>query len=81
MTRALADQIEGDESRHAAYREEICDFIASNKDDFAPFISDDDNKSGSFDQYLASMRRGGTFGGNMELVAFARLRQVSINGM
>ena len=37
---AVADQLDGDQARHAYYREQICDFMRTHQEDFRPFIVD-----------------------------------------
>jgi len=34
--------LEGNEKLHKKYRNEACDFILENKDQYAPFIEDDE---------------------------------------
>ncbi|KAJ1976536.1 2-oxoglutarate dehydrogenase E1 component [Dimargaris verticillata] len=74
MFRALSDQHSGDPCNHAKYRQAVCQYMAAHPDDFTPFMEYGE----PFDRYLARMRQSGTFGGNLELVAFARHYQVDI---
>jgi OTU domain-containing protein 3 len=55
LFRALSDQYYGSPSKHLELRAEICDFIAENKDEYAPFI---ENEKG-IDHHLANMRQTG----------------------
>lgn len=71
---ALSDQHHGTDTHHTAIRKQICDYLELNRDTYQYFVEDDR----SFDAHLASMRKGGTYGGNMELVAYARLKGVDI---
>ncbi|KAI8924579.1 hypothetical protein BC831DRAFT_389482, partial [Entophlyctis helioformis] len=73
LFRALSDQIHGSPARHGQVRSAVCDQIAANADLYAPFIDD-----GSLASHVASMRRDGTYGGNMEVVAAARMARVDI---
>lgn len=38
----MADQLEGDPSVHFTYRTKICDFIEQNREDYEPFVEDDE---------------------------------------
>jgi hypothetical protein len=40
--RAMADQLEGDPSLHFTYRSNICDYISESREDFEPFVEDDE---------------------------------------
>ncbi|KAJ1918930.1 2-oxoglutarate dehydrogenase E1 component [Mycoemilia scoparia] len=74
MFRALADQIDGTPETHGRIRGFICDYMERNPQDFAPFIEDDV----PWGRYMVSMRTLGTYGGNLELVAFARCFSVDV---
>lgn len=63
--RALADQLEGDEDKHEAYRKMVVHYIMKNRENFEPFIEDDV----PFDEYCHSMGKDGTWAGHMELQA------------
>ncbi|XP_024977814.1 OTU domain-containing protein 3 isoform X2 [Cynara cardunculus var. scolymus] len=63
--RALADQLEGDEDKHEAYRKMVVHYIMKNRENFEPFIEDDV----PFDEYCQSMGKDGTWAGHMELQA------------
>jgi OTU domain-containing protein 3 len=79
LFRALSDQLYGDMGIcHDHVRSDICDFMADNQDDFKVFlVFDDEGDEGEdakdFDSYISSMRQDGDWGGNLELVAAARL--------
>lgn len=45
-TRAIADQLEGSPAKHGTYRKKICDFISQNREDYEPFIEDDETFDG-----------------------------------
>jgi len=68
LFRSFADQMDGDQHRHGYYREQICDFMRTNREDFEPFIVDQ-----SFDAFIRSLSKDGTYGGNECIVAFSRL--------
>ncbi|RUS16327.1 hypothetical protein BC937DRAFT_91347 [Endogone sp. FLAS-F59071] len=74
LFRALSDQHHGTDTHHTAIRKQVCDYLETNRDTYQYFVEDD----GSFEAHLESMRKGGTYGGNMELVAYARLKGVDI---
>lgn len=59
LFRSIADQLDGNEKLHMKYRQEAVKFIESHKEDFAPFIEDDE----TIDQYLADLSRDGAWGG------------------
>eukprot|EP01127_Copromyxa_protea_P015192 TRINITY_DN4332_c0_g1_i1.p1 TRINITY_DN4332_c0_g1~~TRINITY_DN4332_c0_g1_i1.p1 ORF type:complete len:121 (-),score=16.31 TRINITY_DN4332_c0_g1_i1:60-422(-) len=43
LFRAMADQMTGDPSLHSSYRSGVCDFLAKNRQDYEPFIEDDES--------------------------------------
>ncbi|KAF9940810.1 hypothetical protein BGZ65_006029 [Modicella reniformis] len=73
LFRACADQYYGNERDHVALRAEICQYIDDHNDHFMAFL---DNET--VEAHLAKMRKNATYGGNIELVAFARLKRVDI---
>jgi len=74
LFRAMADQMTGDPNNHSTYRKQICDYIFHNREDFEPFIEDDE----PFEAYLTRMRRNATWGGHLEIQACCMLYQVHI---
>ena len=52
---------------HRKYREAAVEFIEENKEQYAPFIEDDE----TIDQYLGDMRKDGIWGGQMEIQALS----------
>eukprot|EP00980_Cylindrotheca_fusiformis_P003757 scaffold834_cov123-Cylindrotheca_fusiformis.AAC.4 len=85
LFRALSDQLLGDRGKqHEIIRAEICDFMEENEEEFNLFmVFEDDEGNNSedaadFDSYMGSMRQDGTWGGNLELVAAARLYRRNI---
>ncbi|CCO35918.1 OTU domain-containing protein 3 [Rhizoctonia solani AG-1 IB] len=74
LFRALSDQIYGTPNEHLALRKEICAFMAAHKERFEAFVDDDR----SWDQHISSMRNNGTYGGHLELTAFAQLKVVNV---
>jgi OTU domain-containing protein 3 len=82
LFRALSDQLFGDYGNsHEDIRSEVCDFMEKNKEDFQVFLvyedKDDheqqDEDARDFEHYIETMREDGTWGGNLEIVAAARL--------
>lgn len=73
MFRSISDQIEGDSNRHRHYRDIIMGFIRDHREDFEPFIEDDE----SFDAYMSRLTKDGEWGGHQELYACSRLLNVS----
>jgi len=56
LFRALSDQLWGTQSYHLKLREEVCDWIASRQDRYAPFVDDERG----LDVHLRCMRTPGT---------------------
>ena len=73
LFRALSDQLYGNSNRHAQLRQETCDHLAARPEKFAGFVDDK-----PFDQYIRLMRENGTYGGHLELHAFAQMKQKQI---
>jgi len=74
LFRAMADQFTGEPSNYATYRKQICEFILYNRQDYEPFIEDDE----PFDEYIARMRKNGTWGGHLEIQACSMAYQVNV---
>uniref|UniRef100_H3GY35 OTU domain-containing protein n=1 Tax=Phytophthora ramorum TaxID=164328 RepID=H3GY35_PHYRM len=86
LFRALGDQLYGDQHRHEDIREvgeclrmswseeKIVTYLEQHRDDFEPFMEDEEK----FETYCERMREDGTWGGNQELYAAARLFQVYV---
>ncbi|EPQ30701.1 uncharacterized protein PFL1_01602 [Pseudozyma flocculosa PF-1] len=73
LFRALSDQLYGFPTQHARLRQETCDHLAAHADRFAGFVDDQ-----PFDAYVRLMRENGTYGGHLELHAFAQMMQKQI---
>ena len=69
MFRSVAHLLAGDEHQHDVYRQKCVDHLIANRENFEPFVEDDE----SFDDYTSRMRRDAQWGGNMELIALAQL--------
>ncbi|TYZ57462.1 hypothetical protein PybrP1_010850 [[Pythium] brassicae (nom. inval.)] len=74
LFRSIGDQLFGDQHQHPEIRKRIVDFIELKRDDFEPFMEDEEK----FEHYCKRMREDGTWGGNQELYAAARLFQVYV---
>ncbi|KAG0375602.1 hypothetical protein BGX24_008879 [Mortierella sp. AD032] len=73
LFRACADQFSGTERDHPSLRAEVCKYIEDHEEHFELFL---DNET--VEAHVGKMRRNGTYGGNIELVAFARMKKVDI---
>ncbi|KLO16532.1 cysteine proteinase [Schizopora paradoxa] len=71
LFRALSDQYFGTPSQHLKLREDICNWLEEHKQRYAPFVDDDRG----MDEHLRCMRQPGTYGGHLELTAFAHLKK------
>ncbi|KAG2234837.1 hypothetical protein INT48_000500 [Thamnidium elegans] len=74
LFRALSDQYYGHDSNHKSIRQEICQFLKDNEEDYKFFVEDDQ----SFEHHIQCMSQNATYGGNMELAAFAKMKEVDI---
>ena len=68
LFRAFASQFCGDEEKHHEFRDECCDYIENEDPDFFSSFLDDENLS----EYLNEMRKSGTWGTQLEIVALCR---------
>lgn len=75
LFRSLSDQLYNDRgNRHDVVRQEVCNYLDENEDEFSVFlIFEDEEDVQEFDKYVGKMREDGEWGGNVELVAAARL--------
>ena len=67
LFRSISEQIEGDENNYKHYRELSVDYILQNKDDFAPFLDEDE----PFDKYIEKMSKDAEWAGNLEIYALS----------
>ncbi|KAL7321353.1 hypothetical protein PS15m_001130 [Mucor circinelloides] len=74
LFRSLSDQYHGHDGNHKAVRQEVCHYLRENEETYKFFVEDDQ----SFEHHVECMSQDATFGGNMELVAFAKLKKVDI---
>jgi len=84
LFRSLSDQLFGDNGNaHYDVRSAVCNFMEKDKGDFQVFLvfEDDDDEdqdeedARDFEHYIENMRQDGIWGGNLEVVAAARLYQ------
>ncbi|KAG6853609.1 hypothetical protein C0991_002833 [Blastosporella zonata] len=69
LFRALSDQLHGTPSYHLDLRSQICDFVEKHAERYEPFVEDERG----LQVHLRCMREPGTYGGHVELSAFAHL--------
>lgn len=69
LFRALSDQLYGSPSKHAQLRQDICNYIVKHKSRYEPFVEDERG----LDAHIRCMKENGTYGGHMELSAFAHM--------
>ncbi|KAL6308780.1 hypothetical protein BKA93DRAFT_761750 [Sparassis latifolia] len=69
LFRALSDQLYGSPSSHLKLRQDICNWIESHKQRYEPFVDDERG----LDVHLQCMRQPATYGGHLELSAFAHM--------
>ncbi|CAJ0600088.1 unnamed protein product [Cylicocyclus nassatus] len=67
MFRAVADQLYADQEMHGEVRRLCMDYMARNREHFAPFVAED------FSSYLARKRRLGQHGNHVELQAISEM--------
>ena len=86
LFRALSDQLYFDHgAAHEDIRADICHYLQAHETDFCHFLVLDDEDAppdeedaSDFESYVGKMRQDGEWGGNVELVAAARLYQRNI---
>ncbi|KAF9238472.1 hypothetical protein BU15DRAFT_88328 [Melanogaster broomeanus] len=74
LFRALSDQLYGTPSPHLQLRKDICDWIESHSQRYEPFCEDERGLSA----HLGCMREQGTYGGHLELSAFAHFARRNV---
>lgn len=76
---SLSDQLYRDGGDdHETIRHQICDYLLKYEQEFSCFLvldksDDEDHNACDFESYVQEMRDDATWGGNLELVAAARL--------
>ena len=86
LFRALSDQLYGSPSRHYELRQQICDHVERHRERYEPFVEDSEggdgeggrgrkgkgkSGGGGLEGHVRAMRENATYGGHMELSAFA----------
>ena len=78
LFRSISHQLYNDYGqRHDVVRQEICDYLEQNEDDFKVYLLLEDSGESDdvceFDSYVEQMRKDGEWGGDVEIVCAARL--------
>lgn len=73
LFRALADQLYGSPDAHARIRAEVCTYLAQHEARYKAFVDTDEEES--WETHLQQMAKHGTYGGHLELSAFANLHR------
>ena len=74
LFRSVGDQIFGEESKHEFLREQVCDHLEVNKEEYKWFIEEDKN----IDDYISTMRTAGEWGGQLEMSILAKLHMFNV---
>ena len=74
LFRAIADQLEGDVSKHEEMRKECIDHILRHKESFVPFIEDDR----TIEDYCKAMAEDSVWGGQLEMNALANALKFNV---
>ncbi|RPD53610.1 cysteine proteinase [Lentinus tigrinus ALCF2SS1-6] len=74
LFRALSDQLYGTPTYHLKLRADICNWIEHHKERYAPFVEDERG----LDHHLSCMRQQATYGGHLELSAFAHMTKRNV---
>ncbi|KAG0149006.1 hypothetical protein CROQUDRAFT_654086 [Cronartium quercuum f. sp. fusiforme G11] len=73
LFRALSDQFYGTPEHHGRVRTDVCNYLAEHEARYRAFVDTDEEES--WETRLQEMRKQGTYGGHLELSAFASLHQ------
>ena len=68
LFRSVAEQIEEDQNNFEKYRKITTDYMEEHKEEFQPFIEDDQ----TIDDYIKSMKEDKEWGGNLEIYALSK---------
>ncbi|KAL4242801.1 hypothetical protein ABKN59_010980 [Abortiporus biennis] len=74
LFRALSDQVYGTPTHHLKLRQDICNWIEAHKSRYEPFVEDERG----IEVHLQCMRQQATYGGHMELSAFAHMTKHNV---
>ncbi|WAQ89499.1 hypothetical protein PtA15_11A188 [Puccinia triticina] len=73
LFRALSDQLYGTPNRHLEIRQEVCGYLAQHEARYKAFVDMDEDES--WESHLELMAKQGTYGGHLELSAFANFHR------
>lgn len=76
LFRALSDQLYGNPGRHLEIRHQVCNYLAQHESRYKAFVDMDEEES--WESHLEQMAKQGTYGGHLELSAFANSYRRSI---
>ncbi|KAI7947395.1 hypothetical protein MJO28_009303 [Puccinia striiformis f. sp. tritici] len=76
LFRALSDQLYGTPNRHLEIRQEVCGYLAKHETRYKAFVDMDEEES--WESHLQLMAKQGTYGGHLELSAFANYHRRTI---
>ena len=69
LFRSVSDQMDNNQNNYKLYREMCINYMKENKDEFIPFIEDDE----PYDKYISRMEEDGEWGGNLEIYALSKV--------
>lgn len=74
LFRSIADQLDGDQTKHVYYRKTAVDYIKRNPDQFKPFLNDSDYEEDEdpIEVYCKQMAKDSKWGGQHEINALAQ---------
>ena len=73
LFRSVCEQLEGNENDYQKYRDICIDYMKSNKEEFQPFIEDDQ----TIDEYIEEMSKDKEWGGNLEIYSLSKALKVN----
>lgn len=68
LFRSVSDQMEENENNYEEYRKKCVEYMKENKDDFSPFLEEEE----PIDTYIEKMSKNGEWGGNLEIYALSK---------
>ncbi|RSH80567.1 uncharacterized protein EHS24_009149 [Apiotrichum porosum] len=78
LFRALADQLWGEQSRHAEVRKLVCDHLERARGELGDFVAGFLSEGETYDGYVQRMRGAGVYGSHIELQAATKVFRRSI---
>ena len=73
LFRSVSEQIEEDENKYQEYREKCVEYMKEKKEEFAPFLEEDQ----PIDEYIEKISKDGEWGGNLEIYALSMALHVN----